>query len=72
LFEQEEHVPENEEVTSGLFDPNNELFRYFTYICSALVGMAVMLGLIYEYRRKVQARQAAQIGEYQFLGGSTE
>jgi len=60
-------VPESEEVTSGLFDPNNEMFRYFTYTCSALVGMAVMLGLIYEHRRKVQAREAARIGEYQFL-----
>ncbi|KAL9958642.1 hypothetical protein ACROYT_G035690 [Oculina patagonica] len=56
----EEHVPESVEVSSGLFDPQNEVFRFFTIVIGAGLALAIMLGLIWEYRRKVRIREAEQ------------
>ena len=63
LFEQEDQVQESQEVASGLFDPDNNLFRYIVYFCSALLIIAAILGLIWEYRRKLQAREVSILGE---------
>ncbi|XP_020603732.1 uncharacterized protein LOC110042703 [Orbicella faveolata] len=60
---EEEHVPELLEVSSGLFDPQNEVFRYFSYIISACLAVAIILGLMWEHRRKVRIREAEQCGK---------
>ena len=59
-FKQEERVPEILEVSSGLFDAQNDVFRHFSYVIGACLAVAIILGVMWEYRRKVQVGAAQQ------------
>ncbi|KAJ7390094.1 hypothetical protein OS493_027124 [Desmophyllum pertusum] len=59
----EDNVSESVEVASGLFDPNNDVFRYYMCITGAMLVVAIVLGLIWECRRKVRTRPEAAQGE---------
>lgn len=59
----EDHVPESLEIASGLFDPKNNMFKLFTYTVAGVVSLAILLGLILEFRQWFYARQREQLGD---------